>query len=588
MNTHVSVKIGGDAHGLQFRSVQIHEALFAPCNIHVELGFKSTEANSIYDKAASSWLGEKLVVTFGDKDDSAIDKKYEGVVTSLSLGTDTLALIAQSEDHVMTVGRKHRAFVDKSVSDIVNDVVKANVNESSITNPSKSLKFTFLQQYEETDANLLRRLARYDGCIFFHDGEKFMYMPEMGGGKSVSLELGHLSDVQMVCALGLNKWKGAPYDYTKHTDPKNNSTDSGKYTPPPHPFASKTYDKSQSVYKNPVEEIYNEAVINNSQFGEFLSHQQSLAGGKLVKITGKTNHPMVAIGRTIKCKDHPILKDQVVVTNIFTMFRELVYSSVFEAVSNKAAIMESEPNVRHHIDLLQPAVVMDNKDKDKIGKVQIKYLWDTKGNQLAWARLVQAAAGGSSGGSYGTHFIPRIGDHVLVGFENGDPSLPIIFGGLYHSETKPDFATDNGTEEVLLVKTPRESTIRVLDKDGSEEIVVSMKDKKNLIRLELKEPKITVESVQGTILLHSKTIKLEADEKIEMKAQNIEVNVQQNFKVDAKGNANMEATGNVNVKGTQGCVVEGTASMTVKNGAGGEIAMSGPAVNINKGALEVT
>ena len=115
-----------------------------------------------------------------------------------------------------------------------------------------------------------------------------------------------------------------------------------------------------------------------------------------------------------------------------------------------------------------------------------------------------------------------------------------------------------------------------------------MKDDKNLIRLELKEPKITIESIDGTILVHSKTIQLKADDKIELKAKSIEMSTQQDFKVEAKGNANVEATGNANIKGTQGCVVEGTASMTVKNGAGGEIAMSGPSVNVNKGALEVT
>jgi uncharacterized protein involved in type VI secretion and phage assembly len=593
MNTHVSVKIGGQPHGLQFRSAQIRQSLFAPCQIQVELGFKSPEASSIYDKAASKWLGEQLVITFADKDDKAIEKKYEGVVTSLSLGTDTLSLVAQSEDHLLGVARKHKSWVNVSVSDIVNDIVKASLKDCSVTNPDKSLKFNFLQQYDETDTNFLHRLARYDGCVFYHDGEKFIYAPRMEGGKNVSLKLEHVSDVQMVCTLGLNKWVGAPYDFVKHTDPKNNEKQSGSYTPPPHPFASKTYDKSKSVYKKVEEEIYNEGVINDSQFEQFLTNQQSLAGGKLVKVTGKANHPMVAIGRAIECKDHPILKDKVVVTDILTTFSDIVYSSVFEAVSEKAAIMESKPDARHHLDLLQPAVVVDNKDPEGIGRVQIQYFWDSDGRTFAWARLVHTGAGGSTK-AYGTHFIPRVGDHVLIGFENGDPSLPIVFGGLYHSEAKPDFETENGTEEVLLVKTPRESIIRVLDKDGSEEIVVSMKDKKNLIRLELKEPKITVESVDGTILVHSKTIQFNADDKIELNANTIQMSSNQDFKVDAKGNANIkatqncdiEATGSLNVKSTQGVVVEGTASVTIKNAAA-EIAMSGPTVNINHGALEV-
>ena len=345
MNTHVTVKIGGEAHGLQFRSVEIKQSLFEPCQIQVELGFKSPEANSVYDKAASSWLGSDLVVTFGDKDDNSMEKKYQGTIVSLSLGTEALTLSAKSEDHLMTVARKHKAFVSMPVSDMVNDVVRANVKDSSITNPDRSLKFTFLQQYEETDASFLKRLAWYDGCVFFHDGEKFVYTSGMGGGKSVSLELGHLSDVRMICSLvstnGVERRTISRNTRIRRTTPWIQEDTPRLLIRSPQGLI----DKAQQVYKSPVEEIYNEAVTNNTQFESFLTHQQSLAGGKLVKVTGKTNHPMVAIGRTIQCKDHPILKDQVVVTNVVTTFKDIVYTSAFEAVSEETVLMESEPGV---------------------------------------------------------------------------------------------------------------------------------------------------------------------------------------------------------------------------------------------------
>jgi hypothetical protein len=91
--------------------------------------------------------------------------------------------------------------------------------------------------------------------------------------------------------------------------------------------------------------------------------------------------------------------------------------------------------------------------------------------------------------------------------------------------------TENGTEEVLVVRTPNESTIRVIDKKGDEEIVVSMRDNKNIIRLELKQPKITVESVGGTIVVHGKTIEIKADEKLAMTSKEVEITAQENMKV---------------------------------------------------------
>jgi type VI secretion system secreted protein VgrG len=249
--------------------------------------------------------------------------------------------------------------------------------------------------------------------------------------------------------------------------------------------------------------------------------------------------------------------------------------------------------------LLQPAAVTDNKDPEKLGRIQLRYLWDLDGRALAWARLVQAGAGKTENGtSYGTHYTPRIGDHVLVGSENGDPSLPIVFGALYHSDHAPDFATENGTEEVLVVRTPNESTIRVLDKKGSEEVVVSMRDNKNLIRLELTQPRITIESVDGTIMVHSKAIHVTADEKLELKAKEIEVSADEDLKVtvgkDKKvsvgGNSEETVTSNKTVKAGKNfkakagmkAEMEGGIAVKIKST---EVETSAAATNTIKGAL---
>jgi uncharacterized protein involved in type VI secretion and phage assembly len=243
--------------------------------------------------------------------------------------------------------------------------------------------------------------------------------------------------------------------------------------------------------------------------------------------------------------------------------------------------------------------VTDNKDKDKLGRVQIQYLWDLKGEARPWARILQMGAGKTGAGkSYGTHYIPRIGDHVLVGHENGDPSLPVIFGALYHSEKKPDFVTENGTEEVLVARTPNESTIRVIDKKGDEEIVVSMRDNKNIIRLELKQPKITVESVGGTIVVHGKSIEIKADEKLSLAAKDVEITAQENMKVSVTkdltetvgGKSSETVTGKKEItagtdlveKAAANVDIQGTVSVKVK---GALVESSATGQNTIKGAM---
>ena len=85
MNTRVTATIGGQAHGLQFHSAHVHQRLFEPCRLQLELGFGELEADSVFDKAMGSWLGEQLTLTIKDELNKDIEKKYTGTITSLSL-----------------------------------------------------------------------------------------------------------------------------------------------------------------------------------------------------------------------------------------------------------------------------------------------------------------------------------------------------------------------------------------------------------------------------------------------------------------------------------------------------------------------
>ena len=41
------------------------------------------------------------------------------------------------------------------------------------------------------------------------------------------------------------------------------------------------------------------------------------------------------------------------------------------------------------------------------------------------------------GGGWGSVFIPRVGDEVLVDFMEGDPDWPIIVGSVYNLDNQP-------------------------------------------------------------------------------------------------------------------------------------------------------
>jgi type VI secretion system secreted protein VgrG len=74
---------------------------------------------------------------------------------------------------------------------------------------------------------------------------------------------------------------------------------------------------------------------------------------------------------------------------------------------------------------------------DQYGRVKVQFYWDREGkedeNSSCWIRVSQIIAGKN----WGTIFIPRIGQEVIVDFLEGDPDRPIITGRVYNAEQMP-------------------------------------------------------------------------------------------------------------------------------------------------------
>lgn len=82
------------------------------------------------------------------------------------------------------------------------------------------------------------------------------------------------------------------------------------------------------------------------------------------------------------------------------------------------------------------------------GRILVEFLWSesdpTKSalgpefhssSGSAWVRVAQPSAGKN----WGTQSIPRVGQEVVVGFENGDPDMPIVLGCVYNTSQTPAF-----------------------------------------------------------------------------------------------------------------------------------------------------
>jgi type VI secretion system secreted protein VgrG len=114
---------------------------------------------------------------------------------------------------------------------------------------------------------------------------------------------------------------------------------------------------------------------------------------------------------------------------------------------------------------------------DQYGRIKIQFHWDRQGkadeNSSCWVRVAQFWAGKK----WGSQFLPRIGQEVVVEFLEGDPDQPLVTGSVFNADHMPPYElpanmTQSGVK-TRSTKTGNDKTfneLRFEDKKDSEQV----------------------------------------------------------------------------------------------------------------------
>jgi len=119
------------------------------------------------------------------------------------------------------------------------------------------------------------------------------------------------------------------------------------------------------------------------------------------------------------------------------------YSNSFTSIPFKLPFKPERLTPKPVMQGTQTAVVVGPAGEeiytDKYGRIKVQFHWDREGkkdeNSSCWIRVAQAWAGKQWGGIY----IPRIGQEVVIAFQEGDPDQPLVIGGVYNAEQMPPY-----------------------------------------------------------------------------------------------------------------------------------------------------
>lgn len=217
---------------------------------------------------------------------------------------------------------------------------------------------------------------------------------------------------------------------------------------------------------------------------------------------------------------------------------------------------------------------------DAYGRVVVQFHWDQLGQSdeksSCWVRVAQ----GWAGNLWGSIFIPRIGQEVVVSFLEGNPDRPLITGCVYNAQQQvPYTLPDEQTKSTIKTNSSTGGSgfneIRLEDKAGSEELF--MQAQKDMTVMVLNNETFTVKGTRTLDVTGNETHTNKAD---------YSSTVSGNFTLKVDGNLTIEAGGSVSIK--SGTDFKNTAGTSLTNKSGTDLTNDAGTSLTNKAATDMT
>lgn len=192
---------------------------------------------------------------------------------------------------------------------------------------------------------------------------------------------------------------------------------------------------------------------------------------------------------------------------------------------------------------LVEALVVDNVDPEKLGRVKVKFPTLPDAPESDWARLAPPMAGQERGWMT----IPEVGDEVLVSFVHGDVNHAIVVGSLYNGVDTPPYANEDEKNNLRVFQSRAGHRVTFDDTDGAERIELVTHNEEIRVLLDAKTKTLTIYS--------GKDIVIDAKETITLKCRDLVVDASQSVSVQSGQGTKLEVGTSTTVSGGQSLTI---------------------------------
>ncbi|WP_046744648.1 type VI secretion system tip protein VgrG [Kordia zhangzhouensis] len=507
--------------------------------------------------AASFAPGEKIHIKTGyDFENKTI---FKGIITKHAIkssgNTNYLIIECKDEAFKMTQARKNKIFYEVTESDVVDDIIKENGLKGAMTTTSHT--HHEIVQYQATDWDFIQCRAQINNMLcFIEDGSLDIKAPEFGASVltatfgdnifSFDAEIDARSQYETFEA---SAWNYSNQEIVTKTAENRNLNTAGNLDAATLAQAAGNNSITLSHTGDIPDEILTSWVESKSMYQQLakicgtvkVQGSEVVLPGTMITLAGMSDR---FNGDVFVCAVHHTITDGNWVTTIQFGLNPEWFAETYEVSQLPASGMLPA------ISGLQIGVVsaLEGDPKEE-HRIQVKLPIISAEEEGVWARVLTMHAGEE----YGVHFLPEIGNEVLVGFLNDDPNQAIVLGSLFsNTNVSPVEYSDDNYEKVIKTKseikitmndelksitleTPAEKIITIDDDEG----VITLKDE-NSNTLTLNSDGITIES--------GKDIIMKATGDIKMEGINVEIAASAEFKAEG-ATATVEGSATTTIKG---------------------------------------
>lgn len=390
----------------------------------------------------------------------------------------------------LSLGRNSRIFQNKSAIDIVSSVLKdAGLDVTDKTSSCGKEKQEYCVQYNESDFHFVSRLMEESGICYFFKHESGKHTVVLCDSSN-----GYL-DEKIDAQFSPMKQDNALFSVVNNVK-LTSSYCSGPYASTDYNYTASQTDLSAKLKgKQSKHEIF-----------EYPGYYQKLnAGNNIAKVriqelecktkllNGSSKIACLSSGGKFTLSGHPTKSVNATYVVCSVMHRlnlesEWIYLNEFVAMDAKVDFRPRRVTQRPLITGTQSAIVTGPNGEeiytDKLRRIKVQFFWDREGkkdeNSSCWVRVAQLW----SGKTYGVLYTPRIGQEVVVSFENGNPDRPLVVGCVYNDKLMPPYSASEATKSTIKSSSSKGedgfNEIRFEDLKDSEEIYVHAQKDMNL------------------------------------------------------------------------------------------------------------